>query len=970
MTTALLSLDRPAARALGADAPLPLHELTGSWQVRTGFVDLFAVRLVDGHPAGRREFLQRIPAGAMLFGLPDAVGSLGVLAVGGLDTWIAPGPGEPGLAAGIDGWIAGMADLLAAPDAPGWPDGTAAAGGASLAAGQRLGGRGRQILWALVIDGRLAGIAGATAGPGDPPLPVVAAAPVRALSPCRLDLVPTAALVADGGIEAALAMFHHAVLVGIDALVGQRRRRLEGQAGQREDVSRAVLAEGISALAGLAADLPAPHPKPSDPAFAAVRAVAGALGETVVPPAESPGESAMSGGHGGLAAAIAGCGLRSRVVLLRDGWWREDHGPLLATVEATGAPVALLRGRRGYRLWNPDGNQDMPVTAAVARTLADGAWMLYRRLPDDPVDLWGFVRFGLHGAAGDVVRLLGLGLAGAVLGLFAPMAMGLLVETAIPAAARDQVAVLAAGLVAAAVGAASFQVVRSLLLVRLEGRMDLILQVGLFDRLLRLPVSFFQRFNAGDLGDRVLAVRTIRQMLTGAAASTVLGSLFSVVNLFVLFYYSVPLAFLAVILAALSMAVTAGLALAQLHGERDLAMARGRVEGLVLQLVTGIAKLKAAAAEDRALGVWAKIYAVQKRHFLAAQRFANLQEVFQAGFVPLVTAVIFLAVSWAMEERFVAIQLRSLVDPGGAGAASAMGLGSFLAFNAAFGQFQSAMNLLATTLGGLLGAVPVYERTRPLLEARPETDGPRRPPGLLGGAIEFSHVSFAYGSDGPPVIRDLSFSIQPGEFVALAGPSGSGKSTILRLLLGFEAPGEGEILYDGRPLSGLDAAALRRQIGVVLQNGRIMPGSILVNIAGSSGATLEDSWEAARLAGLDADIRSMPMGMHTVLTDGGTTLSGGQCQRLMIARALVRKPRMLFLDEATSALDNRTQSVVTETLSGLNITRVVIAHRLSTVEKVDRLLVIDGGRLVQSGAFAELAGRPGLFAELAERQRL
>ncbi len=143
MTTALLSLDRPAARALGADAPLPLHELTGSWQVRTGFVDLFAVRLVDGHPAGRREFLQRIPAGAMLFGLPDAVGSLGVLAVGGLDTWIAPGPGEPGLAAGIDGWIAGMADLLAAPDAPGWPDGTAAAGGASLAAGQRLGGRGR-----------------------------------------------------------------------------------------------------------------------------------------------------------------------------------------------------------------------------------------------------------------------------------------------------------------------------------------------------------------------------------------------------------------------------------------------------------------------------------------------------------------------------------------------------------------------------------------------------------------------------------------------------------------------------------------------------------------------------------------------------------------------------------------------------------------------------------------------------------
>jgi ABC-type bacteriocin/lantibiotic exporter with double-glycine peptidase domain len=218
------------------------------------------------------------------------------------------------------------------------------------------------------------------------------------------------------------------------------------------------------------------------------------------------------------------------------------------------------------------------------------------------------------------------------------------------------------------------------------------------------------------------------------------------------------------------------------------------------------------------------------------------------------------------------------------------------------------------------------------------------------------------------VLQGLSFSIRPGEFVAIVGPSGCGKSTVLRLMLAYETPQAGEILFDGTSLATLDAVSVRRQIGVVLQNGRVQPGNLIENIGGGRPIALEDAWHAARLAGLEADIRALPMGMHTMLTDGGGTLSGGQRQRLMIARALARRPRILLLDEATSALDNRTQSIVTEAVAGLGLTRIVIAHRLSTIEKVDRVLVLDGGRLVQSGGFDELSARPGLFQDLARRQ--
>jgi ATP-binding cassette subfamily C protein len=294
--------------------------------------------------------------------------------------------------------------------------------------------------------------------------------------------------------------------------------------------------------------------------------------------------------------------------------------------------------------------------------------------------------------------------------------------------------------------------------------------------------------------------------------------------------------------------------------------------------------------------------------------------------------------------------------------------GSFLAFNAAFVQFLTNAIALGAAFTAVLQVVPTYERVKPLLQALPEVDDAKSDPGELGGSIEVSHVSFRYTENGPLVLSDVSLTVNPNEFVAFVGPSGSGKSTILRLLLGFEKPEAGAILYDGHDLSGLDVRSVRRQIGVVLQSGKVMTADIYTNIVGASGLSIEDAWEAARMAGFDEDLKYMPMGMQTLVNEGGSTLSGGQRQRLLIARAIATKPRMIFFDEATSALDNRTQEIISRSLESLAATKVVIAHRLSTIMKADHIYVVEKGQIVQHGAYQELINQTGLFADLAQRQ--
>ena len=293
--------------------------------------------------------------------------------------------------------------------------------------------------------------------------------------------------------------------------------------------------------------------------------------------------------------------------------------------------------------------------------------------------------------------------------------------------------------------------------------------------------------------------------------------------------------------------------------------------------------------------------------------------------------------------------------------------GVFIAFLSAFGAFQGAFVGLSQTFLQIYAAQPLMDRARPILEAGIEQpDG--ADPGRLGGAIEGAGLTFAYGPGLPPVIDNLDFEVRPGQHMAIVGGSGSGKSTLLRLLLGFEQPRTGTITYDGQDLSRLDVTSVRSQIGVVLQASQLFAGSILDNIRGASSAGLEACITAAGRAGLARDLEYFAMGLHTPITEGGTTLSGGQRQRILIARALASDPKLLFFDEATSALDNATQARVARTLDEMRITRITIAHRLSTVRNADLICVLEAGRFVERGTFAELMALDGKFAALARRQ--
>jgi ATP-binding cassette subfamily C protein len=506
--------------------------------------------------------------------------------------------------------------------------------------------------------------------------------------------------------------------------------------------------------------------------------------------------------------------------------------------------------------------------------------------------------------------------------------------------------------VAVAIGA--FHFTRNVALIRVKHRAGDALQAAVWERLVNLPARFFSGYTAGDLGTRAMGVARIMNALSTTAISTIVSSLFTLFAVALLFYYSPRVAMVAVGLVLVVLAVVVICGVIQVRYRRRIEDTHGKLAGLLLQFVNGISKLRVAAAEDRAFTQWAARFAHQTRLQVSARMVANNLSIFVAAF-PVVCAMI----------------IYFLVAGGGSrpAAGAVMSTGSFLAFVAAFATLLAGMMQLGSTIVTMLNIVPIYARLRPILEAAPEVDATKADPGPLRGRIEVTNLSFRYADDGPLVLEDVSFDAHLGEFVALVGPSGSGKSTLLRLLLGFERPESGSIAYDGFDVAGLDPWLLRRQLGVVLQDGRLLPGDIFTNIVGSAvDLTLNDAWEAARLAGLDKDIEQMPMGMHTIMTEGASTLSGGQRQRLMIARALVTKPRIVFFDEATSALDNPTQAVVTESLDRLRATRVVIAHRLSTIINADRIFVLDGGRIVQTGTYAQLVDRPGIFHELVRRQ--
>jgi ATP-binding cassette subfamily C protein len=535
------------------------------------------------------------------------------------------------------------------------------------------------------------------------------------------------------------------------------------------------------------------------------------------------------------------------------------------------------------------------------------------------------------------------------------MLTGYIFDAVIPEGNRFQAVQTALALVAVSLSMAAFQIVRSIALIRIEGRMNTTIQAAIMDRLLNMPVSFFRKYTAGDLALRINGINTIRQVISGIVVLTVMNGIFSLFNLGLIFFYQINLALLALGMALTGMAFGTAIIRLSVRYRRESIEAEGTLSGMVLQFIAGMSKLRVAGAEVNAFSTWADKFAGKKRADMKTGLLLNSELVFSSTFPVICSMLIFLVTSILIKE-------------GATTGKTPLSVGDFLALNAAFATFLSAMLQMTLSFLPALAIVPLYERALPVLHGTPEVTQKKSDPGELSGNVEINHVTFRYIQDGPLVLRDVSIRVQPGEFVAIVGPSGSGKSTLLRLLLGFERPENGAVYYDGRNLDEMDVQSVRRQVGVVLQSGTLTSGSIFDNIVGSMNMKLSDAWEAARMAGLDKDIEQMPMQMQTVISEGGGTLSGGQRQRLLIARALIRKPRIIYFDEATSALDNQTQGIVSQSLQNLSAARIVIAHRLSTIMHADRIIVMQSGQVVEEGTYRELVEKDGLFAALAKRQ--
>jgi len=642
---------------------------------------------------------------------------------------------------------------------------------------------------------------------------------------------------------------------------------------------------------------------------------------------------------------------RTREVVLTGKWYSQQGGSLLGKLEGSGEPVALLqKSPHKYVMFNPATGETARVTKQNAAGIDPRAVMFYRSLPSHSLTGRDIFRFVLKGTGkADWLWVLVMGLFGGLLGMLTPIITGMVFDTVIPDGNRGLLIQIGFLMGAMALTSFAFEITRAFAVQRISGAAERDLQPAVWDRMLSLPAGFFKDYTAGELTQRAMSISQIQQILSGVVANTIITSMFSVFYLVVMFTKNMKLAWFGLGLGIIALGVSFLLGWLQIKYEARQIEIDNKISGVMFGWLSGLAKIKMSGSERRTYYNWSQMYKKSRAITFRKGSLGNWSAVFNSVVVLLSSVVIYL-VMFKLQGAMIAT-------------------GVFIAFNAALGNLLQNFIQLSQAFISANIVIPYYRAAKPIFEAVPEYDDLKSEAPPLTGEIELSRVNFSYDEDGPQIIKDVSLYIRAGEHVALVGPSGSGKSTLFRILLAFEKPSSGEIYFDRIGLSQLDIRSVRRQLGVVLQSSMLMPGSIYENVSGSNPSiTMDDAKQAIKEAGMEDDLQQMPMGLHTVISEGAGTLSGGQRQRLLIARALAGKPKILFFDEATSALDNKTQQIVTDSINRLRATRITIAHRLSTVQDCDRIIVLESGRITEEGTYAELMKLNGTFAAMARRQ--
>ncbi len=949
----LISTELPIDRTLDGRRPILLDHHGHVLEVVAGHLDIFAVDVEDGE-YGSRHHLFRIESGDVVPDLPALEMSAGhavrFIAVG-TDGTRTSARSRTDLTSATQAtrWIERLARFVAGP-APLWQMDELPEGEAELLPKECGRGPMRGLLWLTVEHGdlTLTGVAVSYAA-GSQPLPLTAGLWVEAGAE-GCGVVATGA--APASIWPAIDQFHLSFVACVQRILVHERQGESERLKSRNALAASQSMEAFDRLSGIIVrrfDHDAVDASYSDRLAGVCQLVGSAMRTPIAISSRVDGSRQE---FAGLTQIALDARLRLRQVRLRAGWWRTDAGPLVGWFGEKREPVALVyEPRGGYIMIDPLTKARWPVNRAVAAQLAPEAAMFYPPLPSHSLRFRDLLQFALRYARGSGPRIALVVVVIGLLSLVTPFVTNLLISSIIPRSELDQLVFCALALGLTALAVASIQVMQGLVMLRMEATIDWRLQSAMIDRLLRLPTAIFREFTAGELVDRAMGIDAARRALTGHALRGIIAGLFCIFSLGLMVYYSPKLALLAIGLTFVRAAAIISTNLLRLYFENKHFNQQGKVNGFVLQLLTGVGKLRVSGATARALGIWSKQFATQKHYFVSSQVAGNGLGAFETAFPTIATLIIFAYASYSKSNL--------LTD-----------LGAFFAFFSAFGQSMGAVGSWAGGVSEALIAIPPLLRLQPLIASPTEISDDRKAPGELSGSIELARVSFRYLSSGPLVLDNVTLKIAPGEYVAIVGPSGSGKSSLFRLLLGFERPESGAVFYDGKSIETLDVSALRRQLGVVLQSARLANGNIYENICGGLRLSLDQVWEAARFAGIEEDIKAMPMGMLTQISEGVSTLSGGQRQRIMIARAIARRPRVLLFDEATSSLDNRSQAIVSDALENLNVTRIVIAHRLSTVKAADRIIVLVDGKIVEAGTFEELTAAAGAFAAFAQRQML
>ena len=643
-------------------------------------------------------------------------------------------------------------------------------------------------------------------------------------------------------------------------------------------------------------------------------------------------------------------GLMIRDVVLNEEWYRQAYGPMLGYLKEDGLAVALIPGTiSGYWYQDPGTGKKIRLNKKNAQLLEKDALCFYRPLPSKKLGVPDLIKY-LWGSItkGDLFLIVIATLALTLVGMIEPRVYNLLTG---PVLRSGQVTLLigvGTFLLASAFAGQMITLVKDLLTSRLTTKTSIAVESAVMIRILMLPVSFFRKYSSGELSNRVQAVNSLCNLIIQNIMTVGLSSLMSLLYVSQIFRYAPALVIpsIGIIVATVLISVVASLM--QIRISREKMQLSAKENGMSFAMLTGIQKIKLSGAEKRVFAGWGKLFARSARLAYNPPAFLKLNTVITTGISLFGTVLMY----------YLAVK-------------SGVGESQYYAFSAAYGRTMGAFSALAGIAVSVAGIRPVLEMAEPILKTEPEVTGEKEIVKDLTGNIELNHVSFRYENNQQYILKELSFHVKAGEYVAIVGRTGCGKSTLIRLLLGFEKPETGTVFFDQYEVGMVDPRSFRRQIGVAMQDGQLMSGDIFSNITiAAPYLSMDAAWEAAETAGIAEDIRNMPMGMFTMVSEGEGGISGGQKQRLLIARAIAPKPKILIFDEATSALDNKTQKQVSDALDKMNCTRIVIAHRLSTIRHCDRILMLDGGSIIEEGTYDELIEKNGAFADLVERQRL